>query len=517
MMSAMTPELEHRLEASPALPTLPPAAMKVLNVARSGEARPQELLEVFKLDPALSTRLLRAANSPSYRRAKEVRTLREALLVLGYDATLALGLSFSLFGAMKDVKGGRLDHAEYWRHCASLASVASILGKHRRIDPSEAILAGLLKDIGVLVLDSVLPPETPEEERRDDMLQQNEVGAWLVRHWGLPQYLSDVCYAADSLETHLGDVLPENQELVEVIGVASDLVEAWFKEDPTETLVDLKSEVARRWSWTPEHLNDVIQEAGSEIQSLLKTMELQQFDETLIIGVMEQARELMLFQSMRSLQIATEATAKAEALSARAKSAEEASLRDPLTGVWNRAHLQRRLDSMVADAREKGTTLTVAFIDLDRFKRVNDTYGHSAGDAVLKEFATRVKETIRNEDLLARYGGEEFTLVMPDTARSAARAALRRVLDKICSRPFKISAEQDIPATASIGFACLDPYCQRYPDAHSLLNEADEAAYEAKRLGRASLIECTESGAYRMIKQFKTGSFLGRLTRRLFR
>ncbi len=160
---------------------------------------------------------------------------------------------------------------------------------------------------------------------------------------------------------------------------------------------------------------------------------------------------------------------------------------DVLTGWHNRRYLVERLREELARARRDGTHLACLMLDVDHFKRVNDTWGHAAGDAVLIELARRVEGEVRQSDVAARYGGEEFVVLMPGTeARSAAPLA-ERIRCAIAASPVELGDGESVLTTASIGIASVDPSrtdSELEPIGKRLLAEADAALYRAKSAGR---------------------------------
>ena len=152
---------------------------------------------------------------------------------------------------------------------------------------------------------------------------------------------------------------------------------------------------------------------------------------------------------------------------------------DALTGLYTRRFLDELGARELARARREFTPLTAAFIDADQFKSINDTYGHPAGDAVLRSFGPACKPALRASDLLARYGGEELVLLLPDTTLEQAAPVLERVRQQIAA--MEIGPLQGRKVTASIGAAELIPQDVSIAD---LLARADEALYRAKQSGR---------------------------------
>ncbi len=164
----------------------------------------------------------------------------------------------------------------------------------------------------------------------------------------------------------------------------------------------------------------------------------------------------------------------------------ELAVMDGLTGLHNRRYLDTHLKRLIERAAVRGRPMSICIADIDRFKRVNDTYGHDAGDEILKEFATRIRSTVRGADLACRYGGEEFVLVMPDTSPQTAETIAERLRAVIEEKPFHLqSADVSIDITASLGLSFLSSAGDS-PD--SLLKRADLALYEAKNGGRNRVV-----------------------------
>lgn len=159
---------------------------------------------------------------------------------------------------------------------------------------------------------------------------------------------------------------------------------------------------------------------------------------------------------------------------------------DAVTGLYNRHYMTSHLKTMAEQAKANRKPLSVALLDLDHFKSVNDTHGHAAGDEVLAEFARRVTTSIRGLDLAARYGGEEFVVIMPDCGEEIALEIGERLRRVAADTPFEIAGgEKEIKVTVSIGVATLTAH--DIPP-NLLLEQADEALYVAKGNGRNRVI-----------------------------
>ena len=155
---------------------------------------------------------------------------------------------------------------------------------------------------------------------------------------------------------------------------------------------------------------------------------------------------------------------------------------DELTGLLNRIAMERDLEREQAQARRTGRRFTIAMIDADHFKRVNDTYGHAFGDLVLESLAERFVASLRPRDAVYRYGGEEFLVLLPETTLDAATPVIERLRVQACSREMG-DAEQQITQTISIGAVEV---CAEDP-LDEAIERADSALYRAKQAGRNRL------------------------------
>lgn len=164
----------------------------------------------------------------------------------------------------------------------------------------------------------------------------------------------------------------------------------------------------------------------------------------------------------------------------------EMAVTDGLTGLHNRRYLDSHLATLFDRAKSRRRPLSLMITDIDRFKSVNDTYGHDVGDDVLREFAHRLRKNVRGIDLACRMGGEEFVVVMPDTEGAVAEMVAERIRAQIASLPFAVgSDDQTIAITASVGVAAMLPGDD---SVEALMKRADVALYKAKNEGRNRVV-----------------------------
>jgi len=209
--------------------------------------------------------------------------------------------------------------------------------------------------------------------------------------------------------------------------------------------------------------------SGLEVPVSLSVSETRHDGHTLFTGVLRDARRELAHE---------------EELAASQQQLEELALRDGLTGVLNRRALLERAAIELARAEREEGDLAVIMLDLDHFKAVNDTHGHLAGDAVLRDAVARVQTAVRVYDLVGRYGGEEFLVVAPGAGPTEAMAVAERIRSAIADRP-TVWEGSEIAVTTSVGVVSVAPG----EDLVQALGRADAALYQAKDAGRNCVVE----------------------------
>ncbi|MBP1764132.1 MAG: diguanylate cyclase/phosphodiesterase & domain with sensor(s) [Firmicutes bacterium] len=194
-----------------------------------------------------------------------------------------------------------------------------------------------------------------------------------------------------------------------------------------------------------------------------------------ITDVTVQHRQIRCLQNLiKELEINVQAVKEAE------ESARHKALHDPLTGLYNRYLFYDHLEYLMAKANREGCQLAVLFIDLDGFKAINDTYGHIMGDVLLKEFAVRLKQTVRQTDIVARFGGDEFIVILPTVCDLSEANYVGQKIRKAVDGEFDLRGKT-VNITASIGISL---YPSDAGNVEDLLNKADRAMYVDKKFGK---------------------------------
>lgn len=164
----------------------------------------------------------------------------------------------------------------------------------------------------------------------------------------------------------------------------------------------------------------------------------------------------------------------------------ETSIRDAMTGLYNRRYMEERMEQEFQRCKRHKNLMTIAMIDLDFFKKVNDSYGHEVGDQVLKILADVLKSQLRKSDILSRFGGEEFVIVLPETPVEGAKMVLNKVREYLSKVEIPSPLGKSFSVTLSGGVAGGD--ISKFETYHDILREADKNLYEAKHSGRNCII-----------------------------
>lgn len=482
----MNEHLLERIRNCATLPSLPTIAVQVLELAQKEEVDIGEIARIISKDPALSGKILKTVNSSFYGRQQAVSTISQALVILGLQSVKTLVLGFSLVSNLAKSKSKGFQHINYWRHSIFGAAAArSIAGKLGIVQQEEAFLIGLLSDIGMLVLDQVLGDEYGEIVERAvshhdisrielETLQMThaQVSGTLAEQWKLPPLLSTpIAFHHNSA----GVTDPQLKRLTEVVEFAARCADVFVDKEPAQAIADVRALAKSVHGLEQDVVDKLLEEIGTKTKEIAPLFEIN-------LGPMQTYDVILKRANEALINLTLQTQAQAQNLQQQNAELKQQALTDRLTGLANRAAFDQKCESMFADAQSAGTPLSVLFIDLDKFKVLNDTHGHAAGDEALRVVGKLLKQAARAQDVAARYGGEEMTLLLPDTPRQIAAIIGETIRKAIESKPVEHESKH-IPVTASIGVASWEPGSPLRMLAH-LLKAADLALYNAKHTGR---------------------------------
>ncbi|MDB5324897.1 MAG: hypothetical protein JWM57_466 [Phycisphaerales bacterium] len=479
----MSPQLLERISNCTDLPSLPAIAVQVLELTQAENVDLSQIADVISRDPALTGRILRTVNSSFYGRARNVGTISQAIVVLGLQSVKTLVLGFSLVTSVAGKKSKGFEHTTYWKHSLFTATASRLIAQRVGVvQVEEVFLAGLLADVGMLVLDRLMGEAYGPVARRSHFdlaaaeqaafgTTHGEVSGHLAVSWKLPPLLTTpiACHHDTGAVAE-----PTLRRLAEIVSAASRCADVFTDPQAGAAIADVRERM-KTFNLDASVGDSLMGELQIKAKEIAKLFDINIGESESFEKVLQRANEALVNMMLQSQQQTTTLRQQNEQL-------REQATTDRLTGLSNRADFEHRSAALWDAAIANGTPLCLMMIDLDKFKSINDTYGHPGGDEVLRAVGKILKTTCRPMDVLARYGGEELVLVLPDTPRAVAAAIAESIRLMISAKPVMHEGAK-IQVTASFGVASFETGSPLTTFTH-LIKAADMALYQAKKTGR---------------------------------
>lgn len=480
-----------QLENASDLPSMPAVAVKILDLAQSPVSTMGQVADAVGFDPALATKLLKLANSPLYTQRRKCDNIRQAVMALGLNSTLMLTLSFSLLSSLRQQQNTGLDYDRYWRRSLLASSAARLLAMQtENISPEEAFLSSLLQDIGLVVLDTtfdqfyqqlhtqrVTHQQIINHERQQISCDHSRVGAWLLERWNFPSHLIEAV-----LNSHHLIPLDSPQQLKSIdhcVALSGPIADALMAADLSQT----QDETDIPLHWLSDHFEPVLEDLCHELPILEEMFEFSLMDSRYNEELTTRAKELLLIRGLQTSQELIEARKQVEVYQQRSERPSNEANTDHLTKVANRKSFDSALEEEFFHARNNGWPLGLIFIDVDDFKDINDQYGHSSGDDILRHIAKIINDFTREKDTVFRYAGDEFAILLAGEESQSVIQAAHRIDEALKNNPYQLNQHEQHPLACSIGVACYD---QDHPfkTYKHMFKAADQAMYNAKNTGQ---------------------------------
>jgi len=491
----MNRDLEAKLKACSTLPSPPKVASELIQLAHDPEAAIQDVAKILQMDPALSIKILRVANSTLYANRRNVETLAQATLIIGLNGILALALSFSLVKSFRGEKMNGLNYPLYWQRALIGASISRAIGEASSlVSLEELFTATLMQDIGMLALDRILPklyrdPNFNQTRHQQVIMHEQEhigtthsaIGGWLLANWNLPERLQLAVSASD--EPERVPVTDDRSHFIRCVALSGMIAELYLTHAKGQQVVEV-SEKGKDWlGFTPEAFTEILTKLKGLVSHSEDMFDCKIQNDLSAETLLETAKEALLIRNMQAFRQVETLKHNTVILESRYQNLEESSRLDSLTGVYNRSYLDEVIETAFESASMNATSLSFLFVDLDHFKKVNETYGHQHGDHILRAVAKILKAQTRNTDIVGRYGGEEFFIVMPGVNGEMAETVCHRVNTAFRLHTHDVGTNQSITVTVSLGIATLEDG-HMFESSHEMIGAADQALYASKSQGR---------------------------------
>jgi diguanylate cyclase (GGDEF)-like protein len=487
------------------LPTAPAIAARILDAVRDDGDSYRALAAVIATDPALAARLLSVANSSLYAQTSKVTRIEQAIALLGLNLVKNIALSFAVVRGLETNGQFGFDFSRFLKRAVTGAVAAEMIGKQIGHPNEDPFACALLQDVGMLVFALVVPEEyasvleeeasSPEHlcvlETRRFGCDHQELGAETLRRWGLPESLAEPIR-----HHHILAPGPESRRVaIDLLYLADRVASLYHGFHSAERAMQIKDFLAEHYGQTEQASDELIDAVASRAQEMLAVYEIETGTIKPYSQLLQEANDELGRLNLSYEQLVMElkqAQARTEQLAAELGEANsrlrELVSRDGLTGLYNHRHFQEMLRKEIGEASRYGRPLALILFDVDFFKKVNDGYGHPAGDAVLKRIAKYVAATVRSSDLAARYGGEEFAIILPETDARDAVVLAERIRRGIETMEIDVGNHQPpLRVTVSLGLSGLKPGASEHAQGE-MIEAADKALYAAKRGGRNRLV-----------------------------
>ncbi|MFV0446790.1 MAG: diguanylate cyclase [Planctomycetaceae bacterium] len=493
--------LNTELEKLVRLPSLPTVAVGVLRALADPELPAIQVVQAISADPALAAKILSTANSARYRGTRPIGDLQRAAMLLGKRVVCALALGVSLTEA--SMTRGR--YAElfktYWlQSFAQGLGARAVAERFSCCSPDEAFAIGLVARIGELAMLKHLPDkyaawkldqsggESPDQAQMESFSRSvHSLTSRLLEGWNLPQHFVEAVHCQFDLERgNLTVPAPPLAAALRISGAAADFLanadrgvqlvrlrEAWELLDaPTDDDVEwLLVSVTGQLRQNANLFHVDMSQIGSPAELLSEAT-----DQLARLATETIERQRTTAPSRELVEENGQLRQKVEELT-------RESTVDPLTSVFNRRYFHQRLLEQIDRAQRTGKCVALLLADIDCFKAINDTHGHTAGDTVLIAVARAIESTIRGGDLIARFGGEEFMVLVQASNLVGLKTLAERI--RIAVSELSISVDKKtVSVTVSLGGCIGPPRGDSEKFAAQLLAEADRRLYESKAGGR---------------------------------
>lgn len=473
---------------SDALPSIPAVALKVIELCREDDIDIQDVADAISADPALTLRMLKSANSSIFGMSKTVSSLPQAMVVLGIRTVKVMALGFALADTVKGGKKGRFDYPRYWRRSLTTAVAARQFAQEfGGVRKDEAFVGGLLSDIGMIAAerhnqeqyDEVIERHLAGEGRIHEIEEQvlgithADVSAMMLANWSMPEAMSH------AIRAHHGNGLEELDARAKALGTilnaASEIAGLFSGDVDPACSEDIFNSVAKTCGVTREFLDSVMEVLNQNVNEAAEMFSVDLGDEISFDQLRHSAMMQLTHLSMSAEQERVSAQSQIESWRQRAQT-------DKLTGVANRQAFDDHLANTVQDAIDLRGELGLIMMDIDHFKKLNDTHGHQAGDEALRRVGACVDGFVEESRFVARYGGEEFAIIVAESSARKLRELAEQVRESVSKIRFQHNGTP-LQFTASLGAAHVN-FTEETVNAEELIRRADECLYDAKQDGR---------------------------------
>ena len=502
----MTVTIHQWIDRGKDLPALSGSIARLLSLTQKDDSNVSQLAEVIKKDVSLSAATLRITNSSAFGLLSKITTIDQAVVLLGFNSirNIALGVGvLNLFPPHDETFLSKI-----WQRSLVTGLAAREISRLKGNKNNEdAFTGGLLHDIGLIAFfsyDNKKASELLKEAENNGCMNLDsekklmginhvEAGGLLAEKWKLPE---DIILAIRHHHDDPWDAsFSDNGNLVPSVNLGAQVGDIFYLGNKKES-IKMFIENCHRLGIPDGKTNDLLHDIHPQLIEIAA-----HFDITVSPGNTYEDILCKANEEIVNITISNEATKyhltqafeREKELAAKLEESNRnlkiLASKDSLTGLYNRQFLNEWLEKEWHRSIRYNYPLSIAMVDIDDFKRVNDTYGHQVGDMVLKEIANILKENLRMNDCLARYGGEEFAILLPQTNLKEAYTVTSRFSAAVRELNLSSIGDDNLSLSISCGVSTAFPGKGREGEhLDALIKRADDALLEAKRSGKDQVV-----------------------------
>ena len=500
------------------LPTLPEVAQRLVDLAKQADPDTAEVCRVIKSDPATCCKILKTVNSVLFAFRPRIETIEQAVPKLGMSLIRTLILNFHFASITSSKAQNNAIAQEHWKCSIIQAVIAELLAESSGKDQHFFFMAGMLQDIGILAMLNEFPeeycevvkhssfPDVVAAERENFGFSHVEVSCAILKRWNIGDGLSKLIRGHHRLVNVGGTAGYVKGELImqaanwgaelisqrKSLAGSDDNFSQWFEFLTSQFKLDLET-AGNFLVEVEDRVNEISATYGFDIGKPLCT-------QSLVSKAKEILHEIAFNNHLGLIGKSRTDTNK--------KPEDNELYIDCLTGLFNRRYLNDVLGAKIEQWLELNQQVAIMFLDADRFKSINDEYGHSAGDEAILHIGRWLEKNVRNLDYVVRLGGDEFLIVLQTDFETVSQIATR-IIDDVPT--MRLMDGTTLPLSLSAGCAVSQEQVGKLIDVNELIDCADQLMYRAKQIGGSTCcIELIESASKSML-----GNILGMVSSKL--
>jgi diguanylate cyclase (GGDEF)-like protein len=498
----MSDVLFQKLKRIGKLPTPPGVVVRLLELTQAEDVKLKDIVDTIGMDPGLSAKILKFANSPMAGLPRSVTSLQQAISLIGIRGVKMMALSFSLVSSSAVAACEGFDQSLFWSQSLACGVASRVLAERSKCHAAEeAFMAGLLSQIGrnvlavgmgpvyskVLSLAPNRPRALPPVESKALGSTYPKIGASLLAEWAIPARLVEAISAFRDDKPVTGPK-PTLAQLLNCAEAAASIIcpDPGDQKGNPEEYCQL---LAQLCGVEHDEAITLLATIAASVEEMRTMLEMPR-------GHTRTAAEIEIDLRDRIAELTLATSIENQTFQQENQELLRRALTDRLTGLNNRAAFDERLSIELERASRTGTAFALILLDVDKFKNFNDTHGHLAGDRVLQAVAVKLDETVRKIDFVARYGGEEFAVIAPDATPKGAIQLAERLRSAVEESEVEFEGKR-LHVTISLGVAAFQVPAREVTPAVAI-KLADEQLYAAKGAGRNKALLAVDGKPFRL-------------------